>query len=141
MANWYGSARSSYFRVRNEEEFRAWVEKRELQILFEDKGRFAIAPADSSDTGGWSNWEKNPDPNPDAEELIAIDFIGELTGQLAEGEVAVIMETGAQKLSYLTGNAVAVHSSGETVSLDLNNIYALAAERFNVDPETIKAEY
>jgi hypothetical protein len=63
MANYYATARSNYFAVKDETTFRQWTEFAGLKVLdpdHKDKSadgirRFAIAP-DTGDDAGW------PDP-------------------------------------------------------------------------------
>ncbi len=57
------------------------------------------------------------------EEDEEIDLPAELAEHLAEGQVAVLEEAGAQKLVYLFAHAVAVNEKGETMHLDLSDIY------------------
>lgn len=45
-------------------------------------------------------------------------------------DVAVIFGIGSEKLRYLVGFAYAVHSNGETVEVNLNEIYREAQEAF-----------
>lgn len=47
---------------------------------------------------------------------------------LIDGDVAIFMEVGATKSRYLGGVALAVNSKGETRRIDLDDIYAKAAE-------------
>ena len=68
-----------------------------------------------------------------------IDFLKELSTHLVEGEVAVVMETGAEKLRYLIGYAAAVNHKGETVDVALTDIYRKARETFGKEPT--RAEY
>lgn len=52
MANWYGSARSNYVRIKDKSAFRAWAGTLPGVDLVEKNGRFALLVRDS-DTGGW----------------------------------------------------------------------------------------
>lgn len=47
---------------------------------------------------------------------------------LVEGEIAIFVEVGAEKLRYLGGTAVAVNHEGETRRVDLDDIVDLAKE-------------
>ena len=58
---------------------------------------------------------------------------------MAEGEVAVLIEVGAEKLRYLCGQAVAVKSDGEILCVNLGQIYQLIAENWGL--ETTRAEH
>jgi hypothetical protein len=106
MANYYCASRTNYFRVKDETAFRAWAKRRDLQIRDDNTkypGHFALSPDDGND-GAF--------PNYDAERDEEIDFIAELAEHLAADSVAVMLETGAEKLRYLLGYAVAVNAQG-----------------------------
>ena len=131
MANWYGSSRSNYFRVKNPTEFNAWADEMNLTVWPKDD-HFAIAPDAYSDDGDWPSQRFNEDSN-DYEE---IDIPAQLAPLLADGEVAVLQSVGAEKLRYLTGWAIAVHSSGETERVSIDDIYKMASERWGASPTT-----
>lgn len=146
MADWYGHARSNYFRVKDADKFKAAIE--------------AL-------NAGISIWEQQPEPGPDEPTLFAlgvtdgdkgnwptlrydesdqeheVDVVGLVSEHLDPGYVAVFMECGAEKLRYLTGFAVAVNSKGERREVSIHDIYAKAAE-LAVEPEGVvvtPAEY
>lgn len=50
-----------------------------------------------------------------------------VSAHLIDGDVAVFMEAGAEKMSFVGGVAVAVNSKGEVVSVGLSDIYDKAA--------------
>lgn len=143
MANWYGTARSNYFKVKDPEAFKAWVEKRGLQLLHgSDEKGFGIAVGDSSDSGGWPTTDSEAITAGKTDEECEISIHDELAEHLAEGEIAILMEAGAEKLRYVTGNAVAIHSSGKRIEIDLFEIYSKAAKKFKVDVRSISmAQY
>ena len=121
MANYVGSARSNYFRVRDETAFLNWVETLPGVVARredDDPERFTLLVEDGDD-GGWPGWRFD-EPGEDEEE---IDLHAELAGHLAEGEVAVLEEVGAEKLRYLVGYAVAVNHRGEKLAVSLDDIY------------------
>ena len=63
--------------------------------------------------------------------------MAELAAHLAEGQIAVLMESGHEKCSYIDGNAVAVDHAGNHVAIELRNIYDLAAKTFSIPIEQI----
>jgi hypothetical protein len=131
MANWYGAARSSYFTVEDEEAFRAWAKKRGLSLFekTEPVKMFAITPNNEiTDSGGWP-WIEN---STDDEEDNTFSISEELSKFLQEGQVAILMEVGAEKLRYVTGVATAVDSTGKEITINLDLIYKLAAKKFKV---------
>ena len=133
MANWYGTARSNYFHVKDETQFLAWVDALNLDSFRDKEGRYAIA-ADNDQ--GWPSSYYDDDLG----EEFPLDLPIELSLHLADGEVAVLMEVGNEKLRYLTGYAVAVNHKGDLVSVGLDEIYKKACQAFHVDAIT-RAEY
>jgi hypothetical protein len=136
MANWYGSSRSNYFRVKDHDAFLTWAEGRGLGVFKnrEDTGLFAIHGGESTDDGSW--------PSYDMEHDTEIDLVAELAQHLPKGQVAVLMEVGAEKLRYLTGAAFAINSKGRVAELTLGDIYRKAARTFHIpESEITRAEY
>ena len=76
------------------------------------------------------------------EEIEEIDFLGELSLCLEEGQVLVYQEAGAEKMRYVAGVSIAYNHKGECVSMDMNEIYKRAAKEFGVDEKDIsRAQY
>jgi hypothetical protein len=130
MANWYGSSRSNYFCVKDDEAFLEWAENRGLGVFRSESnpGYFAIHGGDN-DSGSW--------PSYDLEADTEIDLVTELAGHLPKGQVAVLMEIGAEKLRYLTGIAIAVNHKGRAVVVSLDDVYRKAARTFRVQENEI----
>jgi hypothetical protein len=121
MAIYVGFARSNYFRVHDEATFLGWVEALPGVVARREDGspeRFALLVEDGDD-GGWPSWRY--DERQDAEEEF--DLPAELAGHLADGEVAVLQEAGAEKLRYLVGYAVAVNHRGERLAVSIDDVY------------------
>ena len=136
MANWYGSSRSNYFRVKDHAAFLKWAEDCGLGVFEsrQDTGLFAIHGGESTEDGSW--------PSYDVEHDTEIDLVAELAQHLPEGQVAVLMEVGAEKLRYLTGSAFAINSKGKVAEITLGDIYRKAARTFNIsENEITRAEY
>jgi len=135
MANWYGSSRSNYFRVKDRDAFLQSTERRGLGVFKNENNPdyFAIYSADN-DSGSW--------PSYDLESDTEIDLVAELAQHLPKGQVAVLMEVGAEKLRYLTGVAIAVNPKGRVIDLTLGYIYRKAARTFRIPESQItRAEY
>ncbi len=99
-----------------------------------DPTLFAVHSGDRTDDGSWPSYDLENDKD--------IDFQGELVGHLLEGQVAVLMSAGADKLRYISGSAVAVNHEGHAVTVSLDDIYATAASYFGVtEKEITLAEY
>jgi hypothetical protein len=136
LANWYGSARSNYFRVKDADAFLQWTERRGLGVFKSENQTdvLAIHPGDATDSGSW--------PSYDMENDAEFDLIAELSAHLVPGQVAVLLEVGAEKLRYLTGQAIAVNAKGRVVEVCLGDIYRKAASAFRVPENEIqRAEY
>lgn len=76
---------------------------------------------------------------------VAVEFsIGEhILPYLAEGEVLVVVSSGAEKMRYVTGYAEAfciVDGEVRHVSVDIDDIYGLASQAFETNSIT-RAEY
>jgi hypothetical protein len=132
MANYFAAARSSYFKVKDPKAFKAWAVSRSLDAWGEseyaDPKVFAIASADP-DGAGWPSSVYNEEKD-DFEE---INFMAELATHLADRQVAILMEAGAEKLRYVNGCAIAVHANGKTAMVSLGDTYSLAKEAFGDD--------
>jgi len=141
MANYYATARSNYFAVKDEVTFRQWAEFAGLKVLEpthigqtpDGTRRLAIAP-DGGNDDGWPTTRYNEE----TEEYDDVDVPEELVAYLKDGEVAVLMEVGSEKLRYLRGYATAVNSKGTIVNLSLESIYDLARK---LGPNITLAEY
>lgn len=123
MANFYATARSNYFAVKDETEFKNWAATLNLTVWdgeSEDrKGLFAIEPGNSTDSGDWPSSTYDED----TDEYEDYDLATELAPFLADDHVAILMSVGNEKLRYVAGNAVAINNKGITVSVDLDRIY------------------
>lgn len=120
MANWYGSARSNYFRVQDEEAFLSWVNGLPgIEAKQEEKNGSKHFVLLEENGEGWPSFSYDERSDEDTE----IDVAAELAGHLAEGEVAILQEVGAEKLRYLTGYSIAVNHKGEQLWVSINDIY------------------
>jgi hypothetical protein len=135
MANWYGSARSNYFCVKDNDAFLEWADSRGLGVFKNEERRdlFAIHGG-ASDDGSWPGYDMEADTE--------IDLVAELAQHLPKGQIAVLMEIGAEKLRYLTGVAIAINHKGRVVELTLSDIYRKASRVFRVpEGEITQATY
>ncbi len=120
MANYYGSARSNYFRVKDMDRFRAVMAKCGVDIVTGTgrgkKGKVALL------ANGDSGWDSSyVDGNGKDIDFNIIDIVAL---HLRDGEVAIFMSIGYENLRYLTGDAVAINSRKECVAISLSDIYA-----------------
>ena len=122
MANYYATARSNYFKVKDPSAFETWAEARNLEVLFGPEGTRGVA---SNEDYGW------PCQDDDCND---VNIIEELPTYLTDGEVAVLMQSGAEKLRYVDGFAWALHSNGESERISLWDIYEVAEKRWGIVP-------
>jgi hypothetical protein len=54
MADWYGSARSNYFHVKDRNKFDEWAAAIDLDVVEDKEGRVGLLA--DSDPGGWPCW-------------------------------------------------------------------------------------
>lgn len=135
MANYVATARSNYFKVKDPEAFESWVANcPNVGLISEDDGTFAVY-SDDPDSGSWPNYRFDEE----TEDYEEFDIFAEIAEFLIDGEIAVFMEVGAEKLRYCNGYAIAVHSNGEYETLNLGRIYDLAEQRWGKRPNP--AEY
>jgi hypothetical protein len=129
MSNLTARARSNYFAVEDRAKFLDWVDGLDLSYVeCSETGKFAIFCDDL-----WPSDRAT-------EEEGDVDFFRGLASQLATGETAVLMETGAEGMRYLLGSAIAIHD-GQVVNIGLDDIYELAKEKFALANEPTRAEY
>jgi hypothetical protein len=136
MADYRATCRSNYFRVTCLKSFEHWAWFSGLAVWYGDNGKVAITSADSF---GWPTERSEPEAD---DQLDEFDLLNELAGHLADGEVAVLMESGSENLRYIAGSAFAVARGKEPVRISLDSIYELAARELQVPQHRIRrAEY
>ena len=126
MANYYGQTRTNYFLVKDAEAFKAEMANYEVTVIEQKIGEetgYGILDADSD--GGGLQWSQFNEETEDYDDLAWEVIIG---NHLKDGEVCVLMETGAEKYRYLNGWAIAFNNKGETRRVDITDIYNLAKE-------------
>ena len=70
-----------------------------------------------------------------------VSILDKISEHLADNQVCVVIEIGAEKARYLSGQAIAVSWTGERIDLDINHIYGLAQDEFGGDAEITQATY
>jgi len=133
MANYYASARTNYFAVRDVPAFKAFVAQfPNITVVSTTVGDRHLDPdlfpnlapetplfalLFDSEVGIPTELS-----NPDTDEWDDIDFPGALAEHLAPGWVAELREVGAEKLRYLVGYTIAINSEGQSVMYTLDAI-------------------
>jgi hypothetical protein len=133
MANWYGTCRSNYFRIKDEEAFLAMMNQFEVDIIRKDDKVGFVSQTEFGDIPQY--W-----PGDDFQEE-PICILNCLAEHLAENSVCVVMEIGAEKARYLTGQAIAIAWTGEVTTVSINDIYKQAQEEFGGDAEITEVMY
>lgn len=119
MANYEAKFRSNYFEVTDAKAFQAFCKRHNLELI-EKENRFGFLMSNRTE-GGFS-------PNGwDAEAEEDTDVLGELCQLLAQGQVAIILEVGNEKMRYLNAQAWVINAEGELKHLDLTDLAMEAA--------------
>lgn len=118
MSQWYGNARSNYFRVKDKEKFKELCNSWFLSFIEEDN---KVGFLCDGDNGGLPSYKYESDV-----ELNFDDFLKELSECLIDEEVAILFEVGSEKLAYLTGVAYAINNKNEQKRISLEEIYERA---------------
>jgi hypothetical protein len=126
MANYYATFRTNYFKVKDLELFKTWVNS----LSSEDNIEIFENDEDGSMVG-FGAYSGIPTSRTIDDDDVEINFTKELSKHLADGEVAIIMEAGSEKLRYVIGLAIAVTSEGKTKAIDLCDIYTWAKKKNN----------
>lgn len=132
MANYYASARSNYFEVKDPEAFKAEMD---------DYGGFELIEEQKGFCFLFDEGIINDTYDEEKEDYVEIDWCDIFKRHLKKYQVVVFMEAGAEKLRYINGFAVAYSWTGEAVSIGLNNIYEMAQEEFGGDAKISLAQY
>lgn len=118
MTNYYATGRTNYFAVKDAEAFKAEIDgmKTGLQVVSQKspEGLTLVGLLSEDESGFVWNWN-----DPKTEEWEEIDWTELFARHLQDDWVAIIMETGAEGLRYVSGIALAFNSKGGTIAIDL----------------------
>ena len=146
MANYISACRSNYFKIGKPKEFLEWlaqvpdVEWSQKESPDSPSDMYGCLIGNNPDGAGWPSWiyTENEDGEEEEREL---DFFLEVSEFLAPGEIAVFEEVGSEKLRYLYGQAIAVRSDGEIISISLFDIYDRVKQEWPEWNEPTQAAY
>lgn len=136
MADWYGTARSNYFKVRDNKAFEVFMQNLlSMTAEHNDVDNTWWIRTDDYGNGGfdWTVYDEDLEPDD------SVNAMDEFASHLQEGEVAIFLEAGAEKLRYITGNALSIAWTGEITEINLADIYEFVAEKYGIKP--CRAEY
>lgn len=122
MANYYATARTNYFKVKDEAAFRQWAEDLHCEVLTDGEDEHTFALLCSDEDGIPSSRYNNR-----TDEVVEVEFMAELAAHLQEDHVAIVQESGHEARRYVSAHAWAVNSRGEIAHVSLSDIYAKAA--------------
>lgn len=140
MANYYESARTNYFRVKDEAAFKAFMDTVpgcDVVGSHTKPGMFCVLFTEE----GVPSVRNLDEPNEFGEDYEEFDFMEELAPHLADGSIAVLTASGAEKLRYVSGYAVAIDNTGKTVAVNIDDIYGKAKKLFGENAEITQAHY
>ena len=132
MANYKGRFRSNYFGVKDVEAFQAFCEQHDLEFI--EKDSLCGFLMNEGTEGGFqtTGWDEESEEE--------TDTLDELCQHLAEGQVAIVMEVGYEKMRYLIGRAWVMNAAGESTFLDLTDL-AIAAAKTLTSSQVTSIEY
>jgi hypothetical protein len=125
MSDYYAMCRSNYFKVKDEQGFHKFIDDYGAEIITKSvNGQILFGFITGHELGYIPT-------RYDEEDDDCISILDEISSYLAEGETAIIMETGNDKAKYLNGLAFAIHSNGECISKSLaSDIFKEAGNKF-----------
>ena len=125
MADWYGTCRSNYFRVKDMDAFKALCDEFEAIVITRDD--------DPTLVGFYSNNFNGSIPDRYTDGIIDPVYITDVISKhLADHEVCIIMTVGAEKKRYVTGEAIAINHDNKRTNVYLDDIYQKSANFFGV---------
>lgn len=135
MANYIAYDRSNYFKVKNVDAFRLFIENLGLTMHLgsldgdDIKGGGTVTVIDE-DGGGIPEDERWDE---EKEQFVEFDFFAEVAKHLTDDSVAEFRHIGHEKLRYLVGCTVAVNSKGEILALSLDDIGKMVKKVWGLD--------
>jgi hypothetical protein len=139
MANFYGTGRSNYFKVKDLDKFKQLLSDADCQLLIQ-RGK-SLDEITEEDPVGFAARSEGGEPYLHDEETDEqIDFFDVLPQHLQNGEVAVYLSVGQEKIRYVEGWAIALNSKGEKEMVSLDDIYFKADELAEEGKEVSRAE-
>ncbi len=130
MADWYGAARSNYVRVTDLEALKKSLGDFDITIVEQADGRVALLSSD--EYGGWPSSCYGEDGDE-----IEFSFEEHVVPFLRDGEILITMDSGAENLRYVTGSAQAYNRDGLVCTVDIEDIYELAAGKLGINKSAI----
>lgn len=140
MADWHGTCRSNYFRVKDREAFQTMLDQYEAKLIINVENPDQVGFISEDWHGAIPTRIVDEDELTDCD-MDQVSILDEIAEHLAENEVCIVMEVGSEKARYLTGFAIAISWTNERVKISLSDIYAQAQEEFGGDANITEAIY
>lgn len=137
MANWSGTARSNYVKAVDVDALRIEMEPWSISVHAgsgQNKGKVCLLC--ETEDGGWPS---SREVDEETEEDVEFDFASHVMSHVAEGEVLIVMEAGAEKSLYVTGWSGAFVRTGDDVKaiyVNIDKIYGLVESELGVSEFT-----
>jgi hypothetical protein len=150
VSNYVAQARTNYFAVKDIEALKTALRSYGIEphpwsaaqtgaeFIFDNEKDGSVA---LFSYGNWPSLEEDAVADrlgaEDDEEVPQdhVDLAALVAAHLVDGQVAIFMDIGFEKMRYLGGTAVAVNAADERRVVDLQDIYGLAQEL--TDPGTV----
>lgn len=133
MANWYGSARTNYVRIKDMPGLEQALEPFGVRIGHHPShDDFVCLDTSGSEDGDFPSYAIDEDGKE-----YEFSFEEHVVPYLAEGQVLIATSAGAEKLRYITGWAGAYAWDGRTHFINISQIAEEAAKAFGMDPRQI----
>jgi hypothetical protein len=132
MANYQGTARSNFFRVTDVVGLRQWVSSFEVSVQVHPANPEYAMLFPTTDDGGWPTWRLEDE---ETGQEVEFDPVEHICPFLAEGEVVILIEIGAEKLNYVSGFARAFTWDGRHIALSLSDIYGRVEKELGIPQE------
>jgi len=135
MANYYESARTNYFQVKDIDAFKSELEMfKALEVVPSERdGKTYVCLLNDNENGfPFDIYDDS------LEDYVEIDWEAIFTKHLQDDSVAIIIGSGSERLRYIRGYAFAFNNKGETKFLSLDDIYEMAKP---LGSDIQKAEY
>ncbi len=126
MANYYGQSRTNYFKVKDAEAFKQELAKFPVEVITKEQDGetlYGFLDADSNGSGYITEyWDE------ELGDSVEIDLEDLFKRHLEDGSVAILIHSGAEKYRFISGDAVAYNNKGESIAVNLADIYTLAEQ-------------
>ena len=133
MGNGYGTARSNYVKAVDVGALKAAMEFWDISVeAGSGKNEGKVCLLCETEYGGWPSSAYDEEAEVDVE----FDFANHVMPHVAEGEVLIVMEAGAEKLRYITGWSGAFVRTGDDVKAvytNIDRIYEIVRNEFGAD--------